>query len=612
VLLVGTTALIVSVVAVVLFVVFLNSFASPKKEFALAPVQIEEPRPELGPELSPELSPELDAGVLPAPDAEPKPGPNTAPENPEPSTPSIKEAESQPNGAINSSDLGVLPKDTADPVIPPAIAPDLKLGMSAQKRVEPNEPAPAPVDEVNMIPPAGLAQFAPVFELGGTGFSSDAATLEPIEPGFTGGGGVVDLGLLTHPSPVVPEPWDNVKSTSILKLRIAQKPLSQVLLVLGQLANSGLGWDARLLHYSTIDPLQNVSLEAVNSTLEDELAKLATQVPFDKQIVAPNVALAKDADKPPVGIPAEIPDETVVTRIQLIPVAKIVADQLPSEWSLDGLVRAEESANGAIADETSLSQWNQILRTHFPPGDGLWAMDGMSIVWSPQASLADRASMAVFLDQVRQIYGSPTKSGFFQNSSDTAGKDLHSVMWMQPIQAYNVAYKQLRNKGVSVFAESTSSPALLDEAARECELELVMDWPSLQSHGFSHAASSLSLFRNRTWPQIAKRTMDQFDLVAVVDGPKRLVLTTLAQQRRWPRSTILPLRPGESIESVGESFRVLSPTDERGLSILSVTPLPKKDAADSVEYVIIRHCPPNTKQLERLEVRRALHMTVED
>jgi len=185
------------------------------------------------------------------------------------------------------------------------------------------------------------------------------------------------------------------------------------------------------------------------------------------------------------------------------------------------------------------------------------------------------------------------------------------IAWTQPIQAYNEAYKRLKKTGSSVFAEVISSPSLLDMAARECEIELLFDWPSLQSHGFSHSASSLSIFRNRTWPQIAKRIMDQFDLVAVVDVPQRIILTTLAQQRRWPKSTILPLRPGETIESIGESFRILSPTNDRGLSILSVTPLPKKDPTDPVDYVVVRHCPPNTKQLELLEVRRALHITSE-
>jgi hypothetical protein len=185
------------------------------------------------------------------------------------------------------------------------------------------------------------------------------------------------------------------------------------------------------------------------------------------------------------------------------------------------------------------------------------------------------------------------------------------MTWTNPSQAYSEAFVRLRNKGTSVFAEVMSSPALLELAARECQFELLFDWPSLHSHGFSHSASNLSLFKNRTWQQIAKRIMDQFDLVAVVEGPNRLILTTLAQQRRWVRWTVLPMKAGDTLESIGESFRTLSPTDAQGRSILSVTPLPKIGSANPIDYVIVRHCPPNTKQLELLEVRRSLQITAE-
>ena len=602
VLLVGTTALAVSIAAVVLFMMFLNSFTSPKftgpkftgpkPEIALNPVPAADSVPEVVVPLAIESSVEKS-------------------DNKEPvaKEPVAKDLGNEPFVAPEPAVVLPTLDNVSEPMIPASIASDLNLGMSAQNRATNAQRAVAPTDEVNMIPPAGLAQFAPVFELGMAGFSSDAAALEPTTLDFSGGGGVVDIGLLTHPAPIIPEPWDNIKSTPILRLRIEQKPLSQVLLILGQLSNSGLGWDTQLLHFSPIDSSQQVSLDAADSTVEVELTNLSKQVPFVKQIVAPrglveNNIVENRVDKPRVDLLVDVTVDTFVEQVRLLPLENLISSQLPSDWSLEDLAPTDES----------ISQWNRLLKTLFTPDDSAWTLEGKSLTWNDEASLMQRASMAVFLDQAREIYGYPAKSGFFSSPADSAVgtsnvSTSNRIAWAQPIQAYNEAYKRLKKTGSSVFAEVISSPSLLDAAARECEIGLLFDWPSLQSHGFSHSASSLSLFKNRTWPQIAKRIMDQFDLVAVVDGPQRLILTTLAQQRRWPKSTILPLRSGESIESIGESFRILSPTNDRGLSILSVTPLPKKDPKDPVDYVVVRHCPPNTKQLELLEVRRALHIT---
>lgn len=606
ILLVGTTALTASIAAIVLFMMFLSRFTSAKPDNALNPAPVAVAAPESGDDAENVAANEAANKVAVPQESDGKLDDRKL-DNSDGNEPTMNGLANDPNAEPNvapESIAGNPPTPSVtEPSIPDTVAPDLKMGMSAQNRTAAAEPAKAPAEEVNMIPPAGLAQFAPVFELGSTGFSSDAASLEPTTPEFTGGGGVVDIGLLTHPAAIVPEPWDNVKTTPVLKLRVDQKPLSQVLLLLGQLTNSGFGWDIQLLHFSSVDATQKVDVDAVNSTIEAELTNLSKQVPFVKQVVAPNEALNIDGDKDPPD-----PDGMVqMEQIQLLPLSDQISEQLPSDWSLDDLMSSDESQS-----EERVTQWSRLLKAVFPPEDDSWVLDGKSIKWSDQAPLTQRSEMAVFLDQAREIYGLPAKSGFFTSPSDSSGGNENRLAWTQPVKAYNEAYQRLQKTGHSVFAEVTSSPALLESAARECELELLFDWPSLQSHGFSSAATSLSIFKNRTWPQIAKRIMDQFDLVAVVDGPKRLILTTLAQQRRWPKATILQVRPGESIESIGESFRMLSPTDSRGLSILSVTPLPKKDPAEAADFVVVRHCSPNTKQLQLLEVRRALHITSED
>ncbi len=606
ILLVGTTALTASIAAIVLFMMFLSSFTSTKPDNPLNPVPVAVAIPKSGEDAPNELANEA-ANKVAVPQENDGKLDDRKLANAVAKAPIMNGLANDPNTkptVAPESNAGISPTPTAtEPSFPDTVAPNLKLGMSAPNRTAAVEPAKALAEEVNMIPPAGLAQFAPVFELGSTGFTSDAAALEPTTPEFTGGGGVVDIGLLTHPAAIVPEPCYILKTTPILKMRVDQKPLSQVLLLLGQLSNSGFGWDIQLLHFSSVDATQKVDIDATNSTVEAELTNLSKQVPFVKHVVAPKEVFDNDVDKAPPD-----PDEVVqIEQMQLLPLPNQISEQLPSDWSLNDMLSSDEGQS-----KERITQWNRLLTVIFPPKDESWVLDGKSIKWSDQASLTQRSEMAVFLDQAREIYSLPAKSGFFMSPSDLSEGNEHRLAWTQPVKAYNEAYQRLKKTGRSVFAEVTSSPSLLESAARECELELLFDWPSLQSHGFSSATSSLSIFKNRTWPQIAKRIMDQFDLVAVIDSPKRLILTTLAQQRRWQKATILQVRPGESIESIGESFRMLSPTNAKGLSTLSVTPLPKKDPTDAAEFVVVRHCPPNTKQLQFLEVRRALHITGED
>jgi hypothetical protein len=134
-----------------------------------------------------------------------------------------------------------------------------------------------------------------------------------------------------------------------------------------------------------------------------------------------------------------------------------------------------------------------------------------------------------------------------------------------------------------------------------------LDWESLFSHGFAHSRVATSLLRGRTWPEIAKWGMDEFSLVAVVDGADHIVLTTLPKQRRIWRTLVMKLDAGKTVGSIRDSFRMLSPTDESGRSMLLVSPIPLPgDSSES--WVVVRICPPNTVQLQIRGLREALRL----
>jgi len=583
ILLVGMTGLCATIIALVLFSIFLRNFSSTVTKIAgtvkpeLPNALVVEPAP-----ADPPPKPATAQPIAPNPEMEPSTEPPSGSE-PQRTVAPEREIESNqpiPDVPIESFSPPVSAPPVSAPPLPRGVLGEMSLDVSEKQPTSKQDPPIVVNEDVSMAPPPGLARFAPIFEVGASAFPSEADTTETIAPEFLGGGGVVDLTMSTHPPAFLPPSWDEAKQTPIQKL-VLEQPLSVALLVLSQLSGTGIGWDPQLVAFSPIDPEQKVSLDAKDSTIDSELTNLAKQVQFRKLIVKL--------------------DEEGTDQVLLVPQLNLITDKLPTEWSIEDLV----------TDDQAIVQWDRLLQVHFPKPNGAWTLEGKTIVWNENVPLVQKVRAALFLDQVRSTFGLPTKSGFFNNADESSRDAMNRLAWLHPTQAYDEAFTHLKKTGKSVFAEVISSPVLLNMAAIECDLELLLDWPALHSHGFSLAASNLTIFRKRTWPEIAKRIMDQFDLVAVVDGPHRLILTTLAQQRRLACSTVLPLGANDSIESIGESFRILSPTDAMGRSILSVTLLPKKDPADAVQYVVVRHCPPNTKQLQLLEVQRALRLTTE-
>ncbi len=103
-------------------------------------------------------------------------------------------------------------------------------------------------------------------------------------------------------------------------------------------------------------------------------------------------------------------------------------------------------------------------------------------------------------------------------------------------------------------------------------------------------------------PQIAGKYLDQFALVAVVDGSNRIVLTTLPGQRRMWRTTVLRGDANETAEKLRESLRPLSPIDKNDRSALLVKELPLENV-DGKKLFAIRIAPPNVLQLRQVLVQ---------
>ncbi len=435
--------------------------------------------------------------------------------------------------------------------------PDKTSQINKESENNASDPNNNPVPSNAEIPEA-MMRLSQIFDAGSLSLLPDAIANEKPTVGVEMGAEKVDIETLYHPSPVTAPTSDAVQAKSVSSLT-TKNPTSfnALLLLLGQLSGGGIGWDIESIRMTGFDVDVPISLSVEKTTIGEILKSICSEQ---------HLVLTIDERGP----------------VRLRPTPEEIINRLPTDWSLDDLA----------GQDNAIDAWRALLKQLFPAWNDEWQFQGTVLQWSDSAPPLHRASVAAFLDQARIASGLSPKSKLAESATD-------------PRLGLDASQEPLNRLGTRIIEHSVSLPQLLDVAARDVGLKVFFDWDPLYSHGFSHAKAATSLLRGRTWPQIAKWGMDEFSLVTVVDGAERMVLTTLPYQRKIWRTMILRLDAGKTIDSVRESLRPLSPTDDSGRSMLLVSLLPQ--GGDAINPLIVaRICPPNTAQLQIRSIREAL------
>jgi hypothetical protein len=436
--------------------------------------------------------------------------------------------------------------------------PDKKPDASEANAKNPTDPENSTLDSSEMS--EAMKRFSQIFSPGSLTLLPDAIAKDEPTSGSEAGLEKVDIETLYHPPPVIEPSRDAIQSTMIHRMATkAPIPLGVLLVGLGQLSGGGLSWDIDSIRMSEFDIDRPVSLSVESTTLGELLNSLC-------------------------GENGLVPPSDEQGPIRLRPLPEEIEKRLPTDWAIQDLV----------SQEASIAQWQDLLQQIYPDWSTEWKIQGQELQWAETASPLRRATIAAFLDQVRRAHGLALKSSLPNAVTD-------------PRLGIDEAVLRLSRAGTRVIEHPISLPQLLDTAARDSGMKLVFDWESLFSHGFSHSKAATSLIRGRTWPEISKWGLDEFSLVAAIDGDSHIVLTTLPRQRRMWRTMILKLESGKTIESVRESLRMLSPTNEQGLAMLLVSPIPQVGGTKE-SWVVARICPPNTVQLQTRVLREALRL----
>jgi hypothetical protein len=395
--------------------------------------------------------------------------------------------------------------------------------------------------------PEAMRRFSNVFDPGKLTMFPDALTVGPKADVPEELPEKIDVESLYHP-PAIPVPdWDDLRQRPLAGLSATDVPLNRLLIILGQLLNVGIGWELDSVRLSGGDIDQGCS------------------VTVEQQSFLEGVEPALKACGVVVG-----QGESGWPRLSFE--RELLRQKIPSAWSLADLA----------LEEQDWKEWETLLRQLYPESVTRFTRDRDRLVWSKEATLEEQATVAAFLDQSRQARGLPVQS--------TLPSDV-----IHPVLGLDTLSNKLEAVSQRIIPESFSISQALDLAAREVGLQLLMDWPVLYEHGFSHAYQGSTLIKGRTWPAIARRTLDRFNLVAVLDGPNRVVLTTLPRQRRMWRTIVLTLPANKSLENVRDALRPLSPVDADGRSTLMANLLPGR-SGDNRKWIVLRLCPPNTRQ----------------
>ncbi|MFO0923413.1 MAG: hypothetical protein U0905_13095 [Pirellulales bacterium] len=93
--------------------------------------------------------------------------------------------------------------------------------------------------------------------------------------------------------------------------------------------------------------------------------------------------------------------------------------------------------------------------------------------------------------------------------------------------------------------------------------------------------------------QLSREIREKYVLELAVIDQKTLWLTVPETRRYASQIRLLPIQEGETVESITERLRFLSPINVQRRSRLIVVPLPKP-------FVMVRVCPPTIEQLSKL------------
>jgi len=203
------------------------------------------------------------------------------------------------------------------------------------------------------------------------------------------------------------------------------------------------------------------------------------------------------------------------------------------------------------------------------------------VIWEPKAPSPAKLSLSLTLDRIRAAIGKPPQWKWADGQLERGYPWGGSTKWLQATAS-------------SASPQDRPWVHALQRAAKESDIDLVVDWKGLASHGVTPKSSETIVLRSRTIPQIFKKYRERLALELVVVQPGLLYLTIPETRRLDSQVYLVALPAGSSPQDLVPSLRAIAPASASMESLLRVVPTPESP------WCLVRTCMPSIEQLESL------------
>lgn len=363
-----------------------------------------------------------------------------------------------------------------------------------------------------------------------------------------------------YPNAIPIPAWEERSQRSISKVKTQPMPLLRCIDWFSKITNVGISADWLELNLAGVDFQEPIVLEGENLTVGELLDQLCSQRELE---------LVVD----PSGFPRIHPSE----------------ERLASLIGPNGILNTDQAVNDLPLERRDawvplLMRLLDLTQCEYNQG---------RLTWTAEARLYDRARFIGALRAMQDATAEPPLE-------ITPPKDAFD--FVRP-QSWWTLREQIQKKMPMdrIVHEERPVIDLLVQASSYSGTQLVIDWPSVWSHGLHPSRLSLSVLRGRSLEEIANRYLEDYSLELVALDSKTVMLTTDGVRRSIEQVVPVRLDRGMNIDDIKAAIRSLVPRGPDQRSRFRWEPVPGND-----QVALLRICLPALTHLRDSELQKAL------
>ncbi|MFM7518739.1 MAG: hypothetical protein ACKO3V_17525 [Pirellula sp.] len=218
------------------------------------------------------------------------------------------------------------------------------------------------------------------------------------------------------------------------------------------------------------------------------------------------------------------------------------------------------------------------------------------LLWGAETNAYQQAQVLAALASIRERLG----------TANPGAEGAENVFDFNRPEAWVRLYRKSQSKLGKEEIQYEERPIvdIMTRAAQSSQVEMLLDWPSVWSHGLHPNRMGLSVLRGRTLLEVSNRFLEDHSLELVPLDSKTWMLTTESQRRSMIRLVAVRTDRGVSLEDMRVSIRGVVPRGNNGKSLFRSMPLPGVEG-----LVLLRICPPNSSLMADQDLLQALGQT---